>query len=76
MVNRLLGKSMILRQFASVADCVLSFMLARKCRPGISEFCSKFTFLLEQQIKFVLRCIYGFVYSFETFISTTLCDIR
>ena len=45
---------MIFRQHASVAVCVQSLMLAQKCRPRISEFWPKFTFLLEQQIKFVL----------------------
>ena len=44
-------KSIIFGQFASIAGgCVGSFTLAQKCRPINSEF----TFLLEQQIKFVL----------------------
>ena len=31
-------------------------MLAQTCKPRISEFCPKVTFLLEQRIKFVLKC--------------------
>ena len=46
---------MIFSQFACVAGCVQSFMLALKCRIGISEFWPKLTILLEHQIKFVLN---------------------
>ena len=35
---------MILRQIASVAGCVQSFMLVQKCRPRISEFLAKIHF--------------------------------
>ena len=45
------GNSMIFRQFASVAGCERSFILAQTCGPRISEFWPKPTFLLEQQIK-------------------------
>ena len=41
---------MILRQFANVAGCVRSFMLAQKYKIGISGFWPKLTVLLEQQI--------------------------
>ena len=34
-------KSVIFRQFACVADCLQSFMLAQKCRIRISEFYTK-----------------------------------
>ena len=44
---------MIFRQFASVAGCVRSFMLAQKFRHRISEFWPKFGFPLKQQLKFV-----------------------
>ena len=46
-------KSMISRQLACIAGCVQSFMLAQKCKIGISEFWPKLTFLLEYQVKFV-----------------------
>ena len=46
---------MILRQFASIASCVQSFMLAQKCRHRISEFWPKFTFQMEQQIRLLLN---------------------
>ena len=45
---------MIFRHFACLVVCVQRFMLAQKCRIGISESWPKFTFLLLQQIKFVL----------------------
>ena len=45
---------MIFRQLANVAGCVRRFRLAQTCRPIFSEFCPIFTFLLEQQIKFIL----------------------
>ena len=47
-------KSMIFWQFASIAGNVRSFMLAQKYRPRIPELWPKFTFLLKQQIKFIL----------------------
>ena len=40
---------MIFRQFASAAGCVRSVIFAQNCRPAISKFWPKFTFLLEQQ---------------------------
>ena len=49
---------MTFKQFESVASCISSFMLAQKRRPRISEFRPKFTFLLEQQIKFILSLTY------------------
>ena len=53
-------KSTILRQFANIAGWVLSFMLAQKRRPRISEFWTKFTFLSEQQLKFQYNAILMF----------------
>ena len=50
--------SMTFRQVACAAGYVQSFMLAQNCRIRISEFWSKLTFLLEQQIKFVLTLIF------------------
>ena len=47
---------MIFRQFARITGCVRNVMLAQKYGPRISEFCSKFTFLLEQETKSVLNC--------------------
>ena len=41
-------------QIACVAGCVQSFMVAQKCKIGISEFWQRLTFLYEQQIKSVL----------------------
>ena len=50
---------MIFRQLASIPGSVQSFTLTQKCRPGISEFSPKFAFLLEQQIKFIIKGLCG-----------------
>ena len=48
---------MILRLFAGIVTSVRASMLAQKCRPRLSEFGAKFTFLLEQEIKLILTLI-------------------
>ena len=46
---------MIFRQFASIVGYIQRVILARKCRPTVSELWPKFTFLLEQHIKLSLE---------------------
>ena len=68
-----LVKSVIFRQFGSIAGFVLSFMQAQKCTPRIPEFWPKFTFLLKHQIEFVLNFIRHLIY--ETLTSDFLKSI-
>ena len=48
-------KQTIFQKFASITGYVRSLMLAQKRGTRISELWSKLTFLLEQQINFILK---------------------